>query len=117
MATTSTNDVLAHSMATTSTNDVLAHSMATTSIAVATLLAAHILLGRRCRFNRGGDTPHHSNPARTQVPLPAVRRFYALRKSCSVAGAASSGCGAPTRRLKPAHAGAASNGGDASTRP
>jgi len=66
--------------------------------AVATLLrAAQILLGRRCRFQRW-------------------RRFYAPLKSCSDAGAASSGGGATMRRSKPAYAGAASSGRDASTR-
>ena len=66
--------------------------------AVATLLrAAQILLGRRCCFQRW-------------------QRFYPPPKSCSVAGAASSACGAPMRRSELADAGAASSGGDASTR-
>jgi hypothetical protein len=157
------------------------------------LRAAQILLGRRCRFTRprrfyaplkscsyagaassGGDaSTRRSNPALSQVLLSAVamllraaqillggrcrfqrwRRFYAPVKSCSDAGAASSGgdaftrrsnptltqvplqavastrpssllgrrcrfqrCGATSRRSKPASAGAASSGGDASSR-
>jgi len=109
---------------------------------VATLLRdAQILLGRRCRFQRWrrsyaplkscpdagaassgrGASTRRSNPARSQVPLPAVaallraaqillwcrcrfmwlRRFYALLKSCSDAGAASSTRNASTRRLNP----------------
>ena len=113
---------------------------------VATLLrAAQILLGRRCRFQRwlrfnapaipcsnagaassGGDaSTRRSNPARSQVPLPAVaalqrtgqtllgcrcrfqrwRCFYAPLKSCfDDVGAASSGGDASTRRSNPARA-------------